>query len=241
MDEPWRELASMLRRIERLIIPRSELSSAVRQVTSTAESTIEGCDAASVTIVLEGEPSTLASSDRVVLLLHLVQYEHGQGPCVDAARFGDLIEVDFWPVDERYPYLANAGRSAEFTGVVSVPVKVHGEPVASLNLYTRRPGGFPESPRRAGRVLAAEIGVLLLRSPVLGSAEEFVHDLQRSDEQRSTLGQAEGLLMMTHHCTVEQARGLLHEASDTERRTLMDVAATVLDNLDDEGTQSRLP
>jgi len=46
---------------------------------------------------------------------------------------------------------------------------------------------------------------------------------------------------MTHHCTVEQARGLLHEASDTERRTLMDVAATVLDNLDDEGTQSRLP
>ena len=78
-----------------MIIGESDLNDDLQQLAGAARETVPRCDNASITLILHGSATTPAATDRVVLELDLLQYDRGEGPCLDAIREGRVIRVDF--------------------------------------------------------------------------------------------------------------------------------------------------
>ena len=101
-----------------------------------------GCDAGSVTLIVEGRPQTEAVIERVVVAIDLAQYEMEEGPCLRAAAENRPIRVDLIPTDERFPRFAERVAHTGVRSSLSLPVVVAGVAVGSLNLYSWAPSSF---------------------------------------------------------------------------------------------------
>jgi hypothetical protein len=58
---------------------------------------------ASVTLLVKGEPTTVVSTGQLALDLDETQYERDHGPCLHAARSGELIEITNTREETRWP------------------------------------------------------------------------------------------------------------------------------------------
>jgi GAF domain-containing protein len=231
MPDPVDELTEALYRLAELLLTEKSLSADLQRTVEIAVALVEGCDAGTVSVIVEGTPRTLAVSDHAVLRIDLAQYEAGDGPCLDAADRGGAVDVRFWPNDERYPHAAAAAERQGVTAVQSHPVVLHGRPIGSLNLYSREENGFPREPGPEGGVLAAQIALALEKSALLEAADEAVDEVQHEVERRESVAQATGVLMAVHSCSVEQAHRLMESASGSEQRGISEVAALILSSL----------
>ena len=83
----------------------------LERILAVAEGTVPGCDAGSITLIVEGRPQTEAVIDRVVVAIDVAQYEMGEGPCLTAASESRPIHVALIPTDERFPRFAEQRRS----------------------------------------------------------------------------------------------------------------------------------
>ncbi len=78
----------------------------------------------------------VAAGDARAHLLEKVQEQAAQGPCVDAAVYGHIVESEDASGDERWPELARGLRGQGVRGVLGVPVRLSATVVGSLNVYS---------------------------------------------------------------------------------------------------------
>jgi hypothetical protein len=102
-------------------------------------------------MIVEGRPTTAAASDRFAFELDLVQYDHGEGPCVTALG-GQTVRVGFIPNDERWPHFAIGPADRRVQSVLSVPAPESGPVAASLNVYSRKAEAFDGAAQDLARV-----------------------------------------------------------------------------------------
>ncbi|CAN5665589.1 GAF and ANTAR domain-containing protein [soil metagenome] len=222
------ELHEILFEVARVLRSDMELTTDLSRVVLLATTVVQGCDAATVTLTLEGTPKTFASTSRLVLEMDIAQYANDHGPCLDAAEKGKVVSVDFAENGELYPHVAAAAHALGVTASLSFPVSLEGRSIGSLNLYSVEPNGFPAPHGPEGAILAAEVAVAFGVSQVLRAADQFVAEAQMAVDERAAVSIAEGIVMAQQRCSADQARGLLGQASDAERRSIIDVAETIL-------------
>jgi hypothetical protein len=91
------------------------VDSVLQRIVDEATDTIEGCDLAGILLLQGGLVTTSASSDPLLIELHRLQVEFGEGPCLDvAAGEANIYAVDL-AVDEPEPS-AFAGRKVLVAG-----------------------------------------------------------------------------------------------------------------------------
>ena len=66
-----------------------------------------------ITVHYGDEPVTVASSDSWAPLIDAEQYDVGEGPCLEALRTGQLVDVADQGTDERWPAYAERARELE--------------------------------------------------------------------------------------------------------------------------------
>jgi len=188
---------------------------------------IPECSGASISMLVEGEPSTVATTDRVALELDVAQYEGDDGPCVRALG-GEMIRIGYIPVDERFPHFARGAADRRVLSVLSTPAIDHGDVVGSLNLYSRRQQGFDDGAEAVAQVIAAEVAHALVRSAVLSTARSTRERLQEQYDEHVLLSRAQGVLMALHDCSVAQADDLIRNAADRNGERLITTAERIL-------------
>src|SRR4051812_32998625 len=75
-------------------------------VSAIACRTITDCDAAGIAAVAHGRVWSIATSDAVVLEVDLVQYDTGEGPCLQAIRDDQVIRIDVVDASDDFPHFA---------------------------------------------------------------------------------------------------------------------------------------
>jgi GAF domain-containing protein len=109
-------------------------------------------------------------TDESAAALEEAQQQLGVGPGVDCVRFGASVAVDDLSRDERYAAVWErvGGRSDGASGsgggvrsVLSVPVRVRGETVGTLNAFHRTPQRWDTAQVRAIEAYGAVIAILL--------------------------------------------------------------------------------
>jgi GAF domain-containing protein len=197
------------------------------RVTRAAVATIGGCDHAAISIIRRrGGFETVAATDDVPVGVDAIQYDAGEGPCVDAmSRHGSYV-IDDLAADERWP--AFSRRAVEETGVrsmLSFRLFVQGDTIGALNLYSRRRAAFDEHSVAIGTVLAAHAAIALSAA----RDHERAGQLEDALESNREIGMAIGVLMGCGGVTQDQAFTLLRRASQHLHRKLRDIAVEVVD------------
>jgi GAF domain-containing protein len=188
---------------------------------------IPDCSGGSVSMLVEGEPSTVATTDTVSLELDIAQYDGDDGPCIRALG-GEMIRIGYIPSDERFPHFARGAADRRVLSVLSTPAIDHGTVVGSLNLYSRRSNGFDDDAEAVALVMAAEVAHALVRSAVLATARTTRDQLQEQHDEHVLVSRAQGVLMALHDCSVAQADDLTRNAAGVNGERLITTAERIL-------------
>jgi GAF domain-containing protein len=187
----------------------------------------DGIDAASsVSISLADKGRrifTAAASDDLARAGDELQYQFGEGPCLDATWARGAVYCRNVDVDPRWPRWAPA--AAGDLGVhstLSLPLFTHQHTLGSVNLYSRVTGAFDPSALALGDSFATHTAVAYARAL-------DQQNLQVALASRNLIGQAQGILMERYKITAERAFDVLATTSQQSNVKLVELARRVVD------------
>jgi GAF domain-containing protein len=203
------------------------LKASLERLAAVACRIIPECSGGSISMLVEGEPSTVATTDKVALELDLAQYDGDDGPCIRALG-GEMVRIGYIPSDQRFPHFATGAADRRVLSVLSTPAIDHGSVVGSLNLYSRRANAFEDNAEAVALVIAAEVAHALVKSALLSTARTTRDQLQEQYDEHVLVSRAQGVLIALHDCSVSQADDLIRNAADRNGERLIATAERIL-------------
>jgi GAF domain-containing protein len=218
--------AEALERLGRLSLRELSMDSLLQTVAELARTVMPGNPEASVTLLVKDKPSTVVSTGQFAVDLDETQYERGHGPCLHAARTGELTEITDTRADTRWRDYAQRAAEAGNLSSLSVPLAIDKDEQVSgaLNLYARKPDAFDEDSRAAAQSFGPHAAVAAGNLYAYQSARDMADNLQAALESRAVIDQAKGILIERHKLTPDQAFQLLGQVSMNTNRKVRDVA-----------------
>jgi GAF domain-containing protein len=189
-----RAVARALRGPTDAVPAAGDLPAVLQQAVDTAR-TVLAADGVGLMLVGEDDrPRTAVSTDAVAELLEKVQEDFDEGPCLAAFARGEPIAVTDLGADPRWVRLAAVVTQVSVRAVASVPVRLAGVVVGSLNAYASRPRAWtPE-----------ELGGLEAFAELIAGVVQGGVRLEASQTEVGQLRQA-----LTSRVLIEQAKGVL--------------------------------
>ncbi|WP_447002096.1 GAF and ANTAR domain-containing protein [Saccharothrix isguenensis] len=146
-----------------------------------------------------------------------IQYDTGQGPCLDALYQEKVVSMPDVAQETRWPAFAERAALLEVSSMLSFQLFVQDDDLGALNLYSPDTEAFDEDSARVGSLFASHAAV------ALAASQEREH-LTEAMQTRDLIGQAKGILMERHKLTSDQAFTLLVRASQRANLKLRDLA-----------------
>ena len=187
---------------------------------------MHGNPEASVTLLVKDHPTTVATTGQLALDLDEKQYERGHGPCLHAARTGEVTEIADMRTDSRWPDYSPRAAERGALSSLSVPLGIDEDEqvTGAINIYAREPNAFDAASRTAatrfGPYAAVSAGDLHAFQSVRARAD----NLQAALATRGVIDQAKGILMDRHKLTADQAFQVLAQMSMKTNRKLRAIA-----------------
>lgn len=188
-----------------------------------AHTNIDGCDGAALSIV-QGRKAieTVASTSDLATELDQLQYDLGEGPCLDKLWEQPMVYTADLGKDDRWPKWGV--RAVELTAVksmVACRVFTHGNSLGVLNLYSQGIDAFDYDAQEEAAAIAAHVAIAVAASHEVGH-------LTMGLDSRTIIGQATGILMGRLRLSPDVAFKVLVRYSSSSERKLRDVAAEVV-------------
>lgn len=182
---------------------------------------VERCDHAGFTVNEKGGVVTRVGSDALVRRANELQYEVGEGPCLDVRREQvTLVCVDL-PSEHRYPAWAERAVSELGVGsMMSLLVYTDETSYGCLSLYADRGQRFDADDVAVGETIAAHLAVTL-------ASARRIHGLGLALNGRLAIGRAEGILMERLDIDEHQAFDYLRRVSSHTNRKLVAVCEEI--------------
>jgi GAF domain-containing protein len=226
-DDFLHSLLDIYGELGRQVASQTDVSGAFLAVTTVAARSVPGVDVASITRRRPGGFDTVGSTNDAAIRADALQYEFGNGPCVDAVVKESVFRSHDLATDPRWPKFGPA--AAEAVGVRSVlSIRLaldDADAMAGLNLYSYQRGAFDVRAQDVAMLLATHAGVIVSRQLVREKATQLETALTTNRE----IGLAMGVLMSSHKITRDEAFTMLRIASQRSNRKVRDIATEVAD------------
>lgn len=132
------------------------------------------------------------------------QFSMGEGPCLTSLKEHETVTSNDLANDRRWPKWG--ARMEEDAGVRSClcfrRLFAAGDSLGALNLYSRQVNAFTSDDLDDGLALAAQVAIAL-------AAAQSEEQLHRAMDSRTTIGQAQGILMERFDLGADQAFAVL--------------------------------
>ncbi len=214
------EFADLARRVQ----TSDDFDASLVRLTSTAVQAVGGCEAASVSLITRTGPLTFAATDALSDQGDQIQYDEGEGPCLDAALQETWVSTPDLSVDPRWPRSAarmsrELGVGSMFSGRMTVDAE-RAKTLGGLNLYATSPHAFSTQDQMLA-ILLSSLGAVVL------DAAKKQQDLRAAIASRQVIGEAIGILRAQSDLTSEQAFEMLSKASQRTNVKLRDLAQQI--------------
>jgi GAF domain-containing protein len=229
MYELPRETVEKLSRVTRLLKTQRTLPAKLEGVVAIVKRTLPNCDAAGVCLLIDGEPTSIAVSDRLTLEVDLIQYETGEGPCLAAIADSHVIRIDVLERDSRFCRFAPGALDQEIRSVLSIPLAANGRTVGALNLYSREPEAFDAHSEELVKPMAEFAAEAISTSPLYAYSLDAVDGLVETLESQALVGQAVGVISATEALSRAEALDRLRDLAMHSGASMETVARRVLD------------
>jgi GAF domain-containing protein len=218
--------AEALERLGRLSLRELSMESLLQQVAELSKTVMPGNPETSVLLLVRDKPTTVVSTGQLATDLDERQYERGHGPCLHAARTGELTEIADTRTERRWPdYTPRAAERGNLSSL-SIPLMIDEDERVSgaLNIYAREPDAFDQDTRAAATDFAPYAAIAVANMHAYESARNMADNLQVALETRALIDQAKGILMERYKLTADQAFQALSRASMNSNRKLRHIA-----------------
>src|SRR5579864_516159 len=102
-DQTYGEVAVAFAEIARTLFADRTVRGTLQRIVDFAVVTVEGCDAAGISLLTGTGVSTPVWSDPIALDVDTIQYETGEGPCLDALTSAAAVYAEDLAEDPRWP------------------------------------------------------------------------------------------------------------------------------------------
>lgn len=215
------DLAETFAELARSLRAEGSVEATMDRIVKLAVQTIDGCDHAGISLVQGRAITTTAASDDVAVAVDAVQYQAGEGPCLDAIREHEVFTTEDLRQEQRWPNLS--ARAVEVSGVLSMlsfRLFIEEDTMGALNLYSRTEAAFDTDDATVGSVFAAHAAVAL-------SAALKQQQLEEAVQSRDIIGQAKGILMAREQVTADEAFDMLRRGSQRLNIKLRELAGRI--------------
>lgn len=216
---PHRSLSELMSQAARELENQPDSSETMQTAVDVATRDIDAADGATVSLILRGgSVQTLAASSDAARRCDELQYELGEGPCLDGAWEGHVIHSPDLEYEQRWPrWAARATAETGYRCAMAFELFTTGDAVGGLNLYSSQVRGFDATDRDYGVALASHVAIA-----VRGAQE--VEQLHRALDSRTAISQAVGILMERYGVPADVAFAVLTRVSSTTNTKLRDIA-----------------
>lgn len=205
-------------------------------LTRAATETVPGVNYASITVKHpDGRYETIAATDDESHGADALQYECGEGPCVEAAGGERFRKSNAIASDSRWP--AYGPRAAAEFGIgsqLAYTMFADGDTYGGLNLYSLAKGTFDDNALLLAELFATQGAV------AMGHKRRF-DQLHTALETRTVIGQATGLIMERYGLDQTQAFAFLARMSQTGNIKLRDLAQGMVAEVSDKANAAQQP
>jgi GAF domain-containing protein len=218
-----------LRILGRLAEPGSPGREAARLCDVCAEVT-EVTGAAIMLMSADVPQGSVCTTDEVSALIERLQFDLGEGPCVDAYRLGQpVLEADLAePAVPRWLAFTAPAVQAGVRAVFGFPLQVGAVRLGALNLYSDQPRSLSDE-QYADALVVAEVAaqaVLLLQASA--PPDRVAAELEAGADFHFVVHQASGMVAVQLGVTVGQAFIRLRAYAFGNDRPLAQVAGEVV-------------
>jgi GAF domain-containing protein len=210
--------------LAQLSFAEHSLESVLDKVTELATRILPGRPQASVTILADGRPTTVAASGELADELDQLQYRLGRGPCLEAASTGRPAGIPDTRSERTWTEFAAVAAARGVDSVFSYPLPAQELFQGGLNVYARHVGVADDRTRALVSRLAAYAVGPVSNIYLYESAVERAEHLRAALESRAVIDQAKGILMERFKMTADQAFQILARHSMERNVKLRDVA-----------------
>ncbi|MFC6707056.1 GAF and ANTAR domain-containing protein [Flexivirga alba] len=187
-------------------------------ITELAVETVPACDACGVSIRrTDGTVDTPACTSPLVEKADALQYEFGEGPCLDAVWKLDTYVIEDMESEKRWPRWAPAAAELGFRAILSVRLDTPERTLGGLNLYAHAPDVFDNTDVMIASIFARHAANAL-------TATRRNDGLHTALQTRQAIGIAQGMLMQRYGLNLDQAFEVLRRYSQEQNIKLRVVA-----------------
>jgi len=219
------ELASQLQDFAQRFIKGAGPVDPAEIVEQAAES-IPRARAAGLTLI-QGthQPRTLAATDPLVETVDAIQYDTGEGPCLEAIEENDLSASNDLAAESRWPrFCERAVTETPVRSMFGVRIFLGGDERGALNFYATETSAFSDLDCGIGAVFSTLASLALQNAVERRRADNLLVALESSRQ----IGMAMGILMSRRLITADEAFEQLRKASQHLHRRVRDVAEEVM-------------
>jgi GAF domain-containing protein len=174
------------------------------------------------TVDKSGEVQTQVATTQLVWELDALQYELGEGPCLDSMRGINHVEAPHIATDERWPRYVPSAVELGLKSQMAVKLYVDDEEtIGGLNMYSVTSEDIDDGAVGIAGLFATQAAVALGQSRQL----DQLHEALRT---RQMIGQAVGLVMAEYSLSDDAAFEFLARTSSYANIKLRDVAARII-------------
>ena len=167
-------------------------------------------------------------TDAAMELLEHVQHDIGEGPYLQAFAQDRAISIQDLQAAPAWTRIAAVVGQLHVAGVLSVPVRLAGQPVGTLDVYSTQPRPWTARELEAVAEFAAVAAELVTAGVELANRELEVAQLRQALTNRVWIEQAKGVLAATRGTGPDAAFQQLRATARATNRKLAEVAQEVV-------------
>lgn len=212
-----------LQALAALAVTEDDLAETGESVVALACDTLD-CQHAGLTVFRSGGSfETLAPTSPLVSEADQLQYQLGEGPCVEAAWEEETFVSNDLARDPRYPAWGPKAAAMGFGSLLASRLSIGGSTIGALNLYSTETREYSADDRDTAVIFASHAAATIM---TVRERENLKHAV----EGRTLIGQAQGILMERFDLDADRSFAVLRRFSQTQNLKLRRVAELVIEN-----------
>jgi GAF domain-containing protein len=222
-----REFAERIANMAEQLLSEEDPGALLNQLAELSLALIPGSAAAGV-VVAGDRAWTYAASHEGIAALHEEQLSLGDGPVIEAIRYGEARRIDDSEAEDRWPTACAKMAGEGLRSCLVLPLRTDRQPGGALALYGRDPLAFAGTAHDVALLFAAQGGAAMRTAALYRNCQRLVANLQVALESRAVIEQAKGILVAEYGCSPDAAFSRLSTMSQNTNRKLREIAADLV-------------
>lgn len=214
--------------LSRYFVGDTTMGETLQRVVDLGLAAVSAASYAGISTALDARLGTWVASHPEVVEIDRMQYETGEGPCVDAFRTNEVVHLQS-TVTGPYERFREAAHSHGIGSVLSVPMVADDQVAGALNFYAAAGSQFRDVDTGTGLTFATQAAFLLVNAQAYWDARALGETLTEAMRSRAQIEQAKGIIMATTGLSADEAFARLVEQSQHENVKLRVLAAELVE------------